>query len=345
MPDPARPLIVLHSPSYVLKRRELQRLVGQLLTPEDLEYCLEQYWAGEDKLEVIAAAIPSASLLADSRVVVVHEMQTVGARDQKLLMRPLENIPPGTTVVLTCAPKSDRDRKKPPLSADIMKLAGRIGEVRQLAEPGERQIAGWITQEVAAAGRQIEREAVTELVNVAGTDVDRLANEIAKLMVYVGDASVVTVADVRAAVSGGDDRGIFDLVDAIGRRDAPTAIDIIRALMPAGTKRGAAIGILGMIARQIRLLWQAVHTLKSQRTLDNIPDQVKAVFPLDTALHQAHSFVQGKLAAQARNFTEPQLARALVRLYETDLALKGMSDQKADERTVLELLVVSLCQK
>jgi DNA polymerase-3 subunit delta len=153
------------------------------------------------------------------------------------------------------------------------------------------------------------------------------------------------VADVQAASSASDDRGIFDLVDAIGRRDAPTAIDIIRALMPAGTKRGSAIGILGMIARQIRLLWQAVYTLKTQRSLGNIPDEIKAVFPEDTALHQAHSFVQGKLVAQARNFTEPQLARALVRLHETDLMLKGMSDQKADERTVLELLVVSLCQK
>ena len=345
MPDPARPLIVLHSSSYVLKRRELQRLVSQLLRPEDLEYALEQYWAGEDKLEVIAAAIPSASLLADERVVVVHELQAVGAKDQKLLTRPLENTPPGTTVIITTAPKSDRDKKKPPLASELLKLAQKVGEVRQLAEPGDRQIAGWVAQEVAGYGKEIDRAAVEALLNTTGSDVDRLANEIAKLAVYVGTAPLISVADVQAASSAGDDRGVFDLVDAIGRRDAPTAIDIVRTLMPAGTKRGAAIGILGMIARQIRLLWQAVYALKSCRSLDSIPDGIKAAFPEDTSLATAHSFVQGKLATQARNFTEPQLARAMVRLYETDLVLKGMSDQKADERTVLECLVVSLCQK
>lgn len=345
MPDPARPLIVLHSTSYVLKRRELDRLIGQLLPPEELDYCLEQYWAGEDKLEVIAAAIPSASLLADSRVVVVHEMQAIGLRDQKPLRRPLENIPPGTTVVLTTAPKSDKDKKKPALAADILKLAERIGDVRVLTEPGDRQIGGWILQEARAQGKEMDRGAVDALASLAGTDVDRLANEIAKLAVYVGAAPFISAADVQAASSGSDDRGVFDLVDAIGRRDAPTAIDILRALMPAGTRRGTAIGTLGMIARQIRLLWQAVYVLKTRQSLGNIPEDIKAHFPSDTALHTAHAFVQGKLAEQARNFTEGQLARALVRIYETDLILKGMSDQKADERTVLELLVVSLCQK
>lgn len=343
MSDLARPLIIVHSSSFVLRRRELQRLLGQLLPDGSDEYGLEQFWSGADSLQEMAAAIPAVSLLADARVVVLHELQLVRVLDQKPLVRPLQNIPPGTTVIITTAPKDPRDRK-PPLSADIMKLVKQQGEVRELAAPAERNIGGWITQEVGGYGKRIAGEALRLLVDTCGTDVDRLANEIAKLAVYVGEAPEITGADVEAAVSGMDDRGIFDLVDAIGRRDAPTAMDILRALLPPSARRGEGIGILGMIGRHIRLLWQAVYTLKTRRNLGDIPDEIKAAFPKDPALDSQHSFVKEKLTGQARNFTEAQLARALVRVYETDLLLKGFGDQQTDDRTALELLVVSLCR-
>lgn len=343
MPDLARPLIVVHSSSFVLRRRELQRLLGQLLPEGADEYGLEQYWGGADSISDMAAAIPAASLLADTRVVVLHELQLVKMSDQKPLVRPLQNIPPGTTVIITTAQKDPRD-KKPPLSADIMKLVKQSGDLREIPPPAEKYIASWITQELANYGKRMAPEGMRALVDTCGSEVDLLAGEIAKLVVYVGASPEVTRADIEAAVSGTDDRGIFDLVDAIGRRDAPTALDILRTLLPPSAKRGEGIGILGMIGRHIRLLWQAVYALKGRRNLNDIPDDVKAVFPKDPALHSQHSYVREKLTAQARNFTEGQLARALVRVYETDLMLKGFGDQQADDRTALELLVVSLCR-
>lgn len=344
MPDLAKPLIILHSPSFVLKRRELQRLREELLRDEDPEYALEQYWAGDDKLDLIAAAVTSVSLLSDTRLVMVHELQALPAKEQRPLVKPLENIPPGTTVVVTTAPRNDKD-KKPPVTSELLKLANRIGTVRELPVPKEQALPGWVSQEVALYGKQIERQAAQLLVDTSGHDVDRLANEIAKLMTYTGHEPLVTVEHVQAASSAMDDRNVFALVDAIGHRDAPLATDIIKALIPPGSRPGAALGILGMIGRQVRLLWQAVHTLKTRRSLSDIPPDIAAHFPSDPSLASAHSFVREKLSRQARNFTEPQLARALVRIYETDMMLKGMGDEKADERTVLELLVVSLCRK
>jgi DNA polymerase-3 subunit delta len=346
LPDPVPSLNVLHSPSHILKRRELQRLIGQLLAEEDREYGLEQFWAGKgaDKLEDMTAVIPMPSLLAPQRVVVLHEMQLIPIREQKPLLPALEHIPPGTTVIITTGPKSDRD-KKVPLAAEILKLVRKIGQVRELQVPWDNKIAGWIVEEARGVGKQISPGDAQILHETCGGDLDRLINEIAKLAVYVGDAPAITDEDIRAAAAPLDDRDMFALVDAIGHRDAPTAVDIIRALMPPGTKRGAALGILGMITRQIRLLWQGVYASKQKQSGDRTAEDIEALLPGDTALSSQHSFVQKKVAAQAPNFTEGQLARALVRIYETDLMLKGQGEGKADERTVLETLVVSLCRR
>jgi DNA polymerase III subunit delta len=347
LPDPARPLIILHSPSYVLKRRELERRLAALLpAAEDREFGVEQFWAGRgaDKLDEMVASIPMVSLLAPDRVVILHELQLIGAREQKPLVPALERIPGGTTVIITTSPKSDRD-KKPPLSADLLKLAQKIGEVWQPQPPRERELPDWVVEEARKAGKQITRPDAQVLVETCGGELDKLINELAKLAIYVGNNPFITAADIAAAAAPLDDRDIFALVDAIGHRNAPAAVDIIRALMPPGTKRGEGLGILGMITRQVRLLWQAVYATRQGESTASLSEATTAILPEDTSLAGAHSFVKQKLAAQAANFSEAQLARALVRLYETDLAFKGQGEGKANERTVLEALVVSLCRR
>lgn len=340
-------VIVLYSSSYVLKRRALQELQADILAEEDYAYALEHFWADEDKLETILAELSGSSLLANQRVVVIHEIQRLRAKEQEELAKQLQALSPGTYVIMTVTPASSRE-KKLPLAAPLFKFVQQHGEIRELPAPSDKAIIGWIGREAAQYGKTMAPEAAEWLKEIAGTDVDRLANEIAKLSHYVGANPIITREDVQAACSALDERGVFELVDALSRRDAATATDIIHALLPPGmpgsAQISAAYNILGMIARQIRLLWQTVYALKSVSSLENIPSQISVIFPQETGLDTAHPFVREKLTAQARHFTESQLARALVRVYEADLMLKGLGEQKAEARTILELLVVSLCQ-
>ena len=50
------------------------------------------------------------------------------------------------------------------------------------------------------------------------------------------------------------------------------------------------------------------------------------------------------MIAQARKFSDGQIARALDIVHQTDVALKGQADQTIDERTALETLIVALCR-
>ena len=50
------------------------------------------------------------------------------------------------------------------------------------------------------------------------------------------------------------------------------------------------------------------------------------------------------MIAQARKFSDAQIALALDRVHQTDVALKGQANQAIDERTALEALIVELCR-
>ncbi len=109
-----------------------------------------------------------------------------------------------------------------------------------------------------------------------------------------------------------------------------------------------AIMLLGSIARQLRILWQ-VRMLHMAGVLpgnpENAPPEVAAKLP---SQHNAIDAVKGRewllrnYSAQARKFSDADLARALDRVYTADKALKGQGGSQ-DHHAVMELLVAGLC--
>jgi DNA polymerase-3 subunit delta len=282
-------------------------------------------------------------------VVVVQELQELSNKDQKRLAAPLSSVGAGTTLVATTSPPSGRFDRKPKLAADLLRAVEKTGEIRDCFSPPERQLVPWVMAEARLHGKRLTPDAASLLLETVGADCDRLAPEVAKLALYVGAAEEIADADVRASASPADDSTVFDLVDAIGRKDLPRALDFVRALLPKEARRGAGIPLLGMIARHLRLLWQAVTVLKGHASLDSpVADDLRARLPQETNLLEAvrgKSFLVRKYAQQARNFTDAQLARAIVKVYEADLALKGFGEAQMDDRMVIETLVIALCRK
>lgn len=347
---PAAPksLVVLHGDSELLKRRAVDRLVAERLADADLEYALEKLWAGDSPFETILSALGGFSLLAPERLVVVFEAQHLSNKEQKALAPHLANLA-DTTVVLTTSPPEGRFDRKPRLAADLLKVVDKSGEVRLVYTPKERELVPWVQQESQAHDKVISTPAASLLVEIVGASCDRLAPEVAKLALYVGAQPAIDEAAVSAIASPADDRGVFDLVDAIGQKNLPLALEIVRVLLPREARRGSALPLLGMIARHLRLLWQSVYLLKAGHRLDaDLPPELVERLPSDTRITDAvkgRDFLVRKYATQARNFNENELARALVKVYEADLALKGFGDSDMEDRMVLETLVISLCRR
>jgi DNA polymerase-3 subunit delta len=250
------------------------------------------------------------------------------------------------------AESSDEYRKKgAPVSAELRKLLEASGRIVEATVPGDRDLPRWVMDEAAARGKGMAPAVAQVFIETVGGHVDTIFGELEKLVTYVGpETPHIALADVQAVVCGEHESTVFELVDAIGQKDARGALSILPDLLPAGTAQGAAMPILAMIARQLRLIWQARALTEARVRLDGgrdipagwedkLPDEHNVITSTS-----GRSFLVRKYTEQARNFTDNQLIRAMLAVYETDLALKGQTNERLDDRLALETLIVTLCR-
>lgn len=348
--DPTCALTAVHGTSASLRRRVVDAIVNAHLSAQEREWGLTVLDAEQVGAAGVVGELAGGSLMATSRVVVVRNAERLPATGQRVLAKGLESLAPETAVVLDCEETEDYRRRGLPLGADLRKVVQARGQVVAAAVPEDRDLPAWAAQEMAARGKRMPAVAARVFVERVGNRVDLLLNEMDKLALYLGpERTEVGVEDIEAVCSGERESTVFELVDAIGRRDVPTALAVLPDLLPPTGTQSAALSLLAMIARQFRLIWQARALSAAGVNLqaDKLPDEWVDRLPKEHGWVEAvkgRRFLVTKYLEQSRNFTDVQLVRALVRVYETDLALKGQTTERVEERAALESLIVALCR-
>ncbi|MBI5304417.1 MAG: DNA polymerase III subunit delta [Chloroflexi bacterium] len=202
--------------------------------------------------------------------------------------------------------------------------ADKHAAVREFVAPEMRNLPGWIHARVKSKGAQIEPDAVEQLAQHVGADPRLLDNEIEKLITYRGDAPI-RAQDVQTLVAAVNEANIFELVDAVGKRQTKRALDLLHAHLQ---QNAAPQYLLTMIVRQFRMLLQMRDLAARGDTLDHTREQ----------LH-LHPFVAQKTWTQALNFSMPQLEAIYQKLLNTDLAMKT---SRAEPSVALDVLIVEL---
>ncbi len=236
------------------------------------------------------------------------------------LLAYLPELPPTTRLVFV----EDRELPK---RHPVVKLAKQAGDgyVRLFATPRGRSLARWIRARARQLGGEMTPQAVEMLGAFVGDDLYRLNNEIQKLVSYVDGQRPVNADDVIALTPDARQASIFDMVDAIGRRDGRTASRIYHRLLAAGDH---PLALLGMITRQFRLMIQVKELAPRLGTAEAIARELRQnPYPIK------------KILAQSRNYSFAQLHVVYRRLLETDLAIK--SGQMAPV-LALDLLIAGL---
>lgn len=348
-------LFIVFGDSHVLKRRATQALIGERLDEGELEFGLTRLNGREVDVTQIMGALSSGSLFATDQVVVVEGIDGLPKLEQQKLAKGLEGLAGGSALIMTAGRPARGPADKPDLSAPLVKLVNARGRVIACNTPDympwRDNLSPWIAEEAGRHGKRVTRQTVQALIDIVGADADRLANELEKLALYVGEADEITLEDARDAAAPGEDQDIFGYTDALGERNAAAALAALPALLPPKSDTGEAIRVLSMVSRHLRLLWQARY-LRGKRvglmSSKECPEDVAAKLPSEQSIFGAVQGKQGlarKYAEQAANYTDAELAKAMVAVSDADLALKGQSDLSMDARTLLETLTVRLCRR
>ena len=179
----------------------------------------------------------------------------------------------------------------------------------------------------AFAGACLKREgvrmgagALDAFVEAVGTDSRTIAAEASKLALYVGESGTASREDVATVTSTAREAMGWDLADAVGQRDLPRALSVVRRLL---AQRAAPVALSGMVARRVDdllLLREAVNQRwvsegrssrgGSEARWTELPPPVAALYEDGLEgrdLRKQHPYRCYLLARQAGSFTLAEL--------------------------------------
>ncbi|NQU77950.1 DNA polymerase III subunit delta [Candidatus Falkowbacteria bacterium] len=172
------------------------------------------------------------------------------------------------------------------------------------------KLTNWLKKEIETRNGKISSQALSYLSIHLGADLWQLSNEINKLVAY-RDGQQIETEDVKKFVKTKLDENIFNLTDALGRKDKAQALKLISDQINSGS---AWPYLLTMLARQIKILLQ----IKSITNEGETPASRLQSLGL-------HPFVVQKSLPQANNFTLSELKKLHHLLVRIDLNLKTTS--------------------
>ncbi len=203
--------------------------------------------------------------------------------------------------------------------------------------------------------KEIDDEALAELVSNVGPNLRQLSNEVEKLSLYVGNRPQVTVEDVTAIVTRNKQARAFALGDALGDRDLPRLLRCLDEEMweMKFDKEKSEIGLLyGLISKvramiflreMLREKWiqpESDYTrFKSQ--LERIP---REKLPEDRRFNPLalNPYVLFKAIPHARRYATEELVRAMELLLQCNQKLISSA---LDEKLVLQQTLVEIVRK
>ncbi len=267
----------------------------------------------------IKSDIEAMPFLADKRMVVLENyLKSQSNKLQEDLKDYLDKIPETTIVIFMEEGTPD---KRKALFKDLKKKADRSWEFLTL-RPYE--LEKWIRAEVSKQGGKIDNQTVQLLASYVGPDLWQMQNEIDKLVLYKGKDQI-TNPDVELLVKAKLNTNIFNLIDALGFKDAKKATNLLEELFESGENE---VYIMTMVIYQFRNILIVKDLLERGENRDKIGKKVRM-----------HPFVLQKTLTQAKNFTIERLKEIYQKLADTDLAIKT---GQMEPKIALDLLLVEL---
>ncbi len=309
----------------------IRQLVDAALEPALRDFNLDTRRAAELDPEALGVLLSTPPMMAERRVIVLRDVNTLRKDARKALDQYLKTPAPDLLLIMTVAAGSKADTG---LSASATAL-----EFDPLT--GDR-IPKWIAHHATnGLGIRISEPAVELLQAAVGSDLYQLAGELDKLASYVQGRDEEIGEDAVAAIVGvrrGETQA--DLLDAVADRNVSRALELIPHVL-AQPKTTAVSVVMALSTQMLAISWGRARLdegLSRARLTQEYFDLLK-----ETGAFTGRSWGSATAvwARAAERWTGEALDRALDSLLEADVALK--ESRVSSEEQLLATVVLSLC--
>lgn len=227
----------------------------------------------------------------------------------------------------------------------LYKQISKLGRCVEFVTQPDRYLLQNIGAFLKRSEKRIGQDDASYFLDVIGTDMGRIMSELEKLVSYIGDREVVTKDDIDAICSRNIEDRIFEMIDAVMRRDTVTCMDRYEDLLAL---KAAPVMIVVMLERQFLWMLQ-LKSLKEDEGLDegDIVSRVAYKQEVDTETGEIKrvrgdigEYQAGIYLKQAAHMSTSELQKAIELCSKADEDFKS---GKMNERIAMEALLVRLC--
>lgn len=299
---------------------EALKLIKNKSFPEgNDDFSYDHFFYPDTSPSQVRDAVETLTILSPRRVVVYKIGSGLKDKEWDDLYPVLEH-PVTSTTFMVVIEKVDKRKK-------YYRLFAEKGTLVELKKPFESQLPAWMEYMALSHQIQLNEGAMRLLHQFVGNNLAEMNNEMLKLAQYLGDERrVVNENDVIHLVSRSRIDSVFDLTNAIGRKDRVHALICLANLLEHGQNE---IGALSLITRHVRILYQVCLGVRDGLT--GVKLSSKAGVP---------PFFLQEYVNQSRTWSLGKLNQTLRVLHETDRALKSST---LSSHIWLENFIIQTC--
>jgi DNA polymerase-3 subunit delta len=321
------------APVYFLQGEEpffIDNILGHIekTALDDTQKSFNQYvlYGKDTSFEQVVSTARKYPMMGERQVVIVKEAQEMKGwakeEDQKLLAQYLDNPLPSTILAFGYKYKTLDKRTK--LGKTIDKQAVTILSKKLF----DNQVAPWIKSYAKAAEVNITDGACMLMSENIGNNLERIANEIDKLLINVGPDRKIDENLVHRYVGISKEYNVFELQKAIGLGDHRKAMKIVHYFAENPKNNPLVLVLFNLYAYFSRM----VLLMQAETSDENQLARIMGVNP----------FFVKEFVAAARLYGMARVLRNLEYIYQADLQSKGIRTMNMKEREVLTELIYKL---
>ena len=210
----------------------------------------------------------------------------------------------------------------------LAKKIDKMGVLFESKKLYENNIPGWIQSYLSDKGYSITPKATQMLTDFLGTDLHKVRNELDKLIIALPKSKKIDDADVEYNIGISKDYNVFELQNAIGRRDVMKANQIVNYFGDNGKDNPLLVTAISLYGYFTKILKVHYATDPSQNAL--------------AATLGVNPYFVRDYQLAARNYSIGDCVRCISVLREFDLKSKGYNSGEVSEKDLYREMIFKL---
>jgi len=311
------PVYFLHGEEPFYIDQIAEAIEQNALNPSEKDFNFNILYGKDTDIDTIKSLVNKYPMMAARQVVIIKEAQEIKKLDQ--LLNYCKN-PVQSTVLALCYKHKKVDKR-----TKFYKTLKEQAVIVDSKRINERKVPQWIEHYLHDKGYGIEPKATYLLTEYLGNDLQKIVNELDKLLLDDDTDKKINVSNIEKNVGISKDYNVFELQNALGKKDVVTTTKIINYYR-ANPKANPLPMLTAILYGYFSKLFSLVY---KEKKISN-QEVAKAVgiptFVLEEHVKAAHRY-QGKLD------------EVFAILQEYDLRARGINDVNTAEPELMREMI------